>query len=108
MGETLTEINPFIWIVGVGVVRVICGTGVIVSVGEGVTVISGVGERCPLSVGVGVKVRVGTMGVRLGVDVRVSAAEVDVGDGAGFGKNCPIEQAESRTAQSKRETNLMA
>lgn len=89
-----------------GVARVICGTGVIVSVGEGVTVISGVGERCPLSVGVGVKVRVGTMGVRLGVGVRVSAA-VEAGDGAEFGKNCPIAQAEMSNAQRRKDTNLM-
>ncbi len=87
--------------------NVVHATRALVSVGEGATAISGAGERCPLSVGVGVKVGVGMMGVRLGVGVGISTA-VEAGDGAEFGRNCSIEQAETRNAQRRQKTNLMA
>jgi hypothetical protein len=90
------ERKPFICTVGVGVFGVINANGVILD--SMIVSISGstVGELKTMSVGVGVKVTVGGIGVAVGGGVCVS---VLVGTASADGpKNCPKAQEINRTA----------
>lgn len=77
--------------------------GVALRTGVAVSSNVGVGDFIPTNVGVNVKVRVGVIGVAVGMGVSVL---VGIADGVGVAaeprENPPIEQAKDKTAQTRR------